>query len=389
MDPERGKKSLLWSTGIAWLVLSGLLWIPRSPYFRPWEVLREGPVAFRPLTELEMAGCGDLGRSSHVEELQYWCRTRFTTDELGFRNREGSSWARTVVVGDSFVVGSGVDDAETIPARLALHLGEPVTNYGCVAGLGPLAYLADPRSRESPPEIVVWAPAFRTVAPVPLGLAPFELSCESRECASPRSAKPEELAKLEKLASWWTAWAGLGDGVMAWKARLEEHSTLTHLSRRAFHESYWRLAEKPWEIRAIEIEDAPALVLTLEAQGLCAGPEARRMRETVMTIDRLRSEVTGRGSRFVFAPIPDVGTIYPDAYSSRERSQLAEPAFIDLVFRELAARGVACVDLRPALRESRYPYLYLRDDTHLSPRGTEVVARALAAGLRAVLASRR
>ena len=131
MESERGKKSLLWSTGIAWLVLFGLSWIPRSPYFRPWEVLRDGPVAFRPLTELEMAACGDLGRSSHVSELQHWRRIRFTTDELGFRNLEGASWARIVLVGDSFVVGSGVDDAETIPARMARALGEPVTNHGC------------------------------------------------------------------------------------------------------------------------------------------------------------------------------------------------------------------------------------------------------------------
>lgn len=380
MAPSRGKTSFLWALGIAWAVLLALSWISRSPYFRHWEVLREGIVAFRPLTQLEMPACGDLGRNSHVSELQYWRRLRFTTDELGFRNSEGASWSRFVVVGDSFVVGSGLDDSETIPVLLSRVLGEPVTNYGCVAGLGPLAYLADTRSRELPPEVVVWAPAYRAVEPVPLGTASVKRPCETMERGAP-SQNP--------FSRWIRSWGSGAEEITAWKMRIEERSTLTCLARSMFHELYWRFAGRPWEIRAIEVEGLPALVLTLEAQGLSAGPEARRLQETVEGIEQFKRSVSARGSRFVFAPIPDVGTIYEDHYPESDRSKVASPPFIDLVFRALASRGVACVDFRPALRESRFPYLYLRDDTHLSPRGAEQVGRALAGAVRTVLASER
>ena len=44
------------------------------------------------------------------------------------------------LLGDSYVVGSGLDDSETITAQLAERLSESVYNYGCSLAGAPSLY---------------------------------------------------------------------------------------------------------------------------------------------------------------------------------------------------------------------------------------------------------
>lgn len=376
---SRSGKLLLVAVGLIWVVGLALFWTPYSPYFRHWELLREGPVAFRPLKQLHFRSMGDLGRNAWVEALRIRRSTTFTTDAFGLRNLPTVPWGRIVVVGDSYVVGSGLDDTETIPAVLGRNLGESVYNYGVSAHLGPLAYLMDPRSREQPPELVIWAPAFRTVAPVPLGLgvafpddAAAGETCQSLTKRTGQDRRPNAWASLRARALRWE------ERFATWKASLEEETALFAVARSAFHELYYRAASRPWEVEQIEIAGDPALVLTLGAQGLYDSPTVRRWRETTQCIEQLAREVEARGSRFLFAPIPDVGTIYADHYPAQQRQHLASPPFVEVVFDELARLGVACLDLRPGMARERFPYLFQRDDTHLGSAGAELVGRLLA-----------
>lgn len=353
--------------GLAWGLGLTLLCIPHAPYFRHWEMLRQGPAAFRPLVQLDLRGCGDLGRNAWIEDLRVWRRTRFSTDASGLRNPANLEWARVVVIGDSYVVGSGLDDAETITAALGREIGEPVYNYGMTAGIGPLVYLGDPRSRASPPEMVIWAPAARTVGPVPLGLE----SMTAPEC------------RVVPAEGWWRRFerslAWIDEGFEAWRSRLENRTVLVAMSRSIFHEAYHAVAGKPWEVQSIAVDGVPALVMALEAQGLLQAPSDRQLAATAEHLVRFGEELAARGSRFIFVPLPDAGTLYEDHYPAAERRRLVSPSFIDCLLEALTRRGVDCVDLRPALRAARFPYLFLRDDTHFSPGGAALVAKSLAA----------
>lgn len=54
----------------------------------------------------------------------------YYTDALGYRNTRDLSFARYAILGDSYVVGSTVDQKEIISERLSAHLGEGVYNAG-------------------------------------------------------------------------------------------------------------------------------------------------------------------------------------------------------------------------------------------------------------------
>lgn len=58
-----------------------------------------------------------------------------STDAKGYRNAHAPAQCDVVVLGEDFTEGTGVDDADGWPARLAAAMGEPVYNLG-LAGAG-------------------------------------------------------------------------------------------------------------------------------------------------------------------------------------------------------------------------------------------------------------
>ncbi len=82
----------------------------------------------------------NMGNLPHVRQVRPQV---FTTDANGFRNLPASGTIRTdgIVVGDSFVAGYGISDAETLPAQLSDLTGLHFYNAG-----GPYAYLETARA---------------------------------------------------------------------------------------------------------------------------------------------------------------------------------------------------------------------------------------------------
>ena len=159
MNGERRFLFIIAALGLALLAQSLRF---SAPEFRPWEVLveRDGYL-FQPGRRVEMREIGDLGYRSWVRALQHPRPVVFTTDSHGFRNPREIERPAIVVVGDSYVVGSGVSDHETLSERLSARLGEPVYNYGQAQGGGPQLFLVDPRFQKAPPRWVVFAPVQR------------------------------------------------------------------------------------------------------------------------------------------------------------------------------------------------------------------------------------
>jgi len=104
--------------------------------FRGWEALsayRSPAAPFEASRRYYKADSyGDLAAMGNLPELRQYRPELFTTDALGFRNpAEAPSRPPTaIVVGDSFAVGSGVSDDETVTSRLSALLGCPVYNAG-------------------------------------------------------------------------------------------------------------------------------------------------------------------------------------------------------------------------------------------------------------------
>jgi acetyltransferase AlgX (SGNH hydrolase-like protein) len=80
---------------------------------------------------------GDLANMGNLRSLRHYRREVFTTDEFGFRNPPGIGVSKPpefIVVGDSYAVGSGVSDRETLSAQLSDLTGKAAYNGATYRG---------------------------------------------------------------------------------------------------------------------------------------------------------------------------------------------------------------------------------------------------------------
>jgi len=101
--------------------------------FRGWEAAelmatREG--GFAPNVSYDNpASYGDLANMANLPGMREYRRERLTTDSRGFRNSIPlSSPPEMVLLGDSFAVGSGVDDPDTLNAHIHAMAKVPIYN---------------------------------------------------------------------------------------------------------------------------------------------------------------------------------------------------------------------------------------------------------------------
>ena len=106
--------------------------------------------------------------------------------------------------------------------------------------------------------------------------------------------------------------------------------------------------------------------------------------DPVKAILDLRDQLAKRGIELVVAPAPVKPSIYPEGHSARYEGRSGAvqnpsfPAFVERMARE----KIACFDAAPILLQAKKAALgrplYLRTDTHWTPEGMELAAKALA-----------
>jgi len=127
---------------VACLVDMGLRFMSIDPLtFRAWEAMgryRPSGMAFEPNRRYYNArSYGELAALGNLPELRHYRSERFTTDALGFRNAPHvlDEEVGAILVGDSFAVGSGVSDDDTLSSRLGTLMGCVVYNAGSDANM--------------------------------------------------------------------------------------------------------------------------------------------------------------------------------------------------------------------------------------------------------------
>ena len=105
-----------------------------------------------------------------------------------------------------------------------------------------------------------------------------------------------------------------------------------------------------------------------------------RVAGTADVIADARDRLALDGVKLVFAATPNSATIYPEFLPARVANTTGRRTEYDAMLAALAGRGVRAVDLRPALRAARAGgTVYLKHDTHWSPRGVVAGFDAMAA----------
>ena len=103
-----------------------------------------------------------------------------------------------------------------------------------------------------------------------------------------------------------------------------------------------------------------------------------RVAETADLLATMHTVLAARGIRLLVASPPNSATIVEEELPLWARN-LGRPTEYDVFLDDLAASGVAAVDLRPALRAAKAEgRLYRKHDTHWTPRGALVAFNAIA-----------
>lgn len=146
---DRTKQNARWRLGtvvprlLVGVALMGVVlrFLPVDPLtFRAWEALtRDRPpgMAFEPNRRyFNSRASGDLAALGNVPTLRQYHSEQFTTDALGFRNPPFilTEEISAMLAGDSFAVGSGVTDDETVSSQLSALTGCLVYNAGSEVG---------------------------------------------------------------------------------------------------------------------------------------------------------------------------------------------------------------------------------------------------------------
>src|SRR2546427_1383310 len=331
-----------------------------QPYYRDHEKFaRPGQVYAANVDEELVQPHGDLAALDPLIPRTLWePRTiRFRTDRLGYRNGADYDGHAFVLVGDSFVVGSGTTQAETLPE--VLH-ADGLATYA-------IAFPSDPIDYE---RRALWFVSAIDPNAV-LALFVFEGNDFVVQGAAHHGGTPRMPPALADLLH---AYHGLRPG---WVQRdlgallLRHPATLFALARRV---------ERRW----VEREPSTVFVAPIGAAPVAFyEPWARAAFDPDPHLVMDDNEVVARHTACVFF-IPDKVRAYAKLLPDRVVQGLVQPPpGVRLLERIYAPYGVPVVDLTGALQEAAAAllpsgrYVFWRDDTHWNGDGAGAVAPAV------------
>jgi hypothetical protein len=343
--------------------------LPLDPLaFRPWEAATryrapDAPfVASRSFTKAH--AYGDLAALGAFPADREYRSETFTTDSWGYRNPPSANrlppWG--LLVGSSFSAGAGVNDDETLAARLGREVHETVYNaggeslelwrirslyhrLGMTQGVVVYEYL----ERNDPPVIP------DDDAPPPKG--PVEAAFDR--------------FGLETTYLYFQGWTAVSPLEVALGRRY-----------RALKDDQWLPKEVSGVIERSLGNGERMLFLRYE-QTLYQ----RRSRTEFIEYWRwLRRRLEADGLQLLVVLVPSKYTIYGDLLDPPDGRVQEGQAFLARLESGLRGRGIMAVNLGPPLRlaaaavvgERRY--VFFRDDTHWNAAGIELAAREVARG---------
>jgi hypothetical protein len=292
----------------------------------------------------------------------YACDLRL--DRNGFRNPVDLDAAGVVVVGDSFIEGLHVAEADLVSARLAERLGEPVANLGRT-GYGPQQELEVLRRHGLPlhPRAVVWA---------------FYEGNDLQDVATYDDDRKRAARALREPASRARYGRGLTRNLLAFVIRTWLQPEPTRPAR----PQTGHLADRSG--RPVDIYFSCGVH---EGEALPAAPrcDSPAMEAVRATLAEAREACARRGIELIVAFVPTKFRVYRDLCAFDPDSPCRDWPVDDLpeALREAVALlgpDVGFLDLTPRFRNeaSRGALPYLLDDTHWSPDGHRIAAEALA-----------
>jgi hypothetical protein len=347
------------------------LWMRRTPIskiaFRAWEVASYDPTSIGPfqpnLRYFNPRTYGDLANSGDLPEYRAYHPETFTTDNRGFRNPgepRASRPVRVVLAGDSFSVGSGLSDGETLGEQLAALSGNRVYN---AAGKAPWHVLARVLEMQSVRggTVLLQLSVSNVTANLSLEETPMDLAVRAIEQTLP--PKTFDAARAAAISAF------------SWLSYSPLQISLSRAYRSAGRDRWL-----PPYVVPIEMINGHKMLFFAEESDK---PYAVHASDAAYFV-QVRDHVRATGNQLVVVMVPPKYRVYrPLMKAGRDLVS----AYVNLA-GQLEKAGVSCLDLTPALTHqaadlfAQGQYNYRDDDTHWNAAGARRAAEVIAAFLK-------
>jgi len=369
--------SFLVPNGMVVLVLVNFALCFKSPdwlAFRTWEVAvwasKPGGIGpFEPnRVILKEHAYGDLAGMGNMKDMRVYRREEFHVDRFGFRNLQTERPTNSVglVVGDSFTIGAGVSDSETLPVQLSADAGEFFYNAGGEASF-------------------VSAEAAASMLQLSSGTLVYQLLERSARHAPPDLSElkgnplrePSEAQPLSKNSV---------TSVLASAIELlvSDHSPGFILSRKFVK----NLQDDVW-IPNPYSNDVVRRRLRNGDEMLFFPDDFKPVADQVKLASAWRCYLAAFSRRMaerhvtmMVLLVPDKGTVYGSLMDTAT-SDSGGQDLLAMLEKELRGADVPTLNLTPLFRTAavrllpQHDYLYWRDDTHWNAQGVKLAANAL------------
>lgn len=341
------KKFVLFTSPIFLFWIAEAFILPPNFFtYRLWESLlyssqipRVGP--FYPNTTLDMTEQGDLGHhtANAVDKKVVW-----KTDEWGFRNDRFIANPDMLIIGDSFVAGTGLSQDETLTARLAAFTGGRLRIYNMAPStLEDMIYLID-NGIIHKPKLLIFSMVERNVPkPVPGHLSrPFDINTVSYNVKRKLYGLTGFDAFYDRLTRFYNVrWA---------QARINHQQGLGLVSPIDHH------------------------MLFLQGKKSVAKADAR-LKSTSNALVSYKKYCDSQKIDFLFLPMPNKETVYYDLVPLSR-----QPDYLVRLDSILGKAGIATINLLPLYNYERQKgsLLYHPDDSHWNAYATRLVANEIA-----------
>lgn len=306
--------------------------------YRPWEGLQFATIIphdppFYPNRSVAMNSVGDL---CHHTDYSIIRKEKWIIDKLGFRNDKFIEEPDVVIVGDSYVVGTGLDQESTLPNQLIRISKKKVYGMANISVAHFDMYLKSGQIRK--PRLLIYAMAERSI--------------------------PDVFTKYEDISP----------GKLVVKQIFKTMDANVYLDKAfRYYSLKWikaRITGKKGS--GVAAEGYPGMFFL---QGATQKHNPEDLSITVSTIQDYYEYCKSMGMRFLFVPIPDKETLYWQNVPFKE-----QPGYLLALDSALQSKNIPAINtlqLFNNYKESEAELLYQLDDSHWNANGTRLMAEEI------------
>lgn len=326
---------------------------------------KQRPPHYPPNHAFHDISVGDLARNAYLRRFQSQRPVEFTTDARGFRinGQARTDNAQVVLIGDSYGAGAEARDEDTVAGRLSALLQVPVYNqsFPIRPRMETLDnFLKDKAWLNSKLRVVVFVRVLHMVIKEANAL-PFRPEAVSRKPSIPQILKRV-------------------------KSQLESSNKLRKWLREQYADLKFRVTHSHPYLRHYKGQD---ILVWPPANQKILGHRRGAPQAYVRELKNFADKLKDRGISFVFVPVPEAFTIYPELLTNNETKRLKKPSFLNDMMDACSSQKVNCINVVPQFRANRDPYLYLNNDQHWTSRAMRLTAETIAPFVERLLARPR